>query len=299
MESDIITIAGILDSSEKIEEKLHILDVCYDIIETIRDGSRPGDEEQNALVIQKIIEGVVNSAESETEPVDAETFIRALYKCLYKLEIVIKKDALYRLKIIERGYDKKIKSSTYIEVIDSYDELDTLEKCCLSVVYKEYYAYLADGAFELFGPRKASEIMDEFSSKSIGKLYDSLDDAVVDDEMTVQQLVDNIHYNFSKLGKDIYLNKYKNGELDLRESSLASLCGNTSKKDSIPIFISDIYERTLFINEKTADKEFVEDCCDLLNISEEKYREEYLLPGKVTHLQLTRLLRMMNNKKEE
>ncbi len=300
MEEDIIMIAEILDSSDRIEGKLHIVDICHDILETVRTGSRKGEEDQNALIIQKIVKGIVDKIEDdEMESVSVEDFMKAMYKCLYKLDIVMSKKSLLRLRVIETGIALKIKNSPYIELIDEYEDLDMLEKCCLAIIYKEYQLYLANGACELLGEAKAAEILSEFMPRSLEGLTEALDDAMEDDEMTIKELVSDINSRFAKISKNVYLDKYKNGELDLRKSKLAPLCGDTSKRDSIPLFITDIYERTLFIDEEEADKEFTVDCCDLLNVTEEEYKKKYLLPGAKTHLQMARLLRMINNKKKD
>ena len=63
MEANIIKVAELLDSSEKIEGKLHIIDVCYDIMEVIHDGSRKEDAEKNVFLVEKIVESIVKKIE--------------------------------------------------------------------------------------------------------------------------------------------------------------------------------------------------------------------------------------------
>ena len=300
MEANIIRVAELLDSSEKIEGKLHIIDVCYDIMEVIHDGSRKEDAEKNVFLVEKIVESIVKKIEkSEEDSMNAESFIESIYKYLYKTGIVVTPGALLKIKIVEEHYAEKMKRSSYVRIIDSFDDLDLLDKSCLTIVYKQYSGFLMEGAYGSFGPEKGNEIIDEFTSKSLGVLTTSLDDAMIDDEMTIDQLVGELHYKFAKLSKDIYLDKYKNGDLNLSKCALSKLFAGKKEKEIIPIFISDIYDRTAFINEESSDDEFVKDCCDLLNISPEEYEKSLLLPGKVSYLKLTRLMKQLNSKKDE
>lgn len=299
MISNIIKVTEILDSSEKIEEKFQIVDICYDIMDTVNKGSRDGEAELNVLIVEKIIENIVKRLdESEIESINAELFIKMVYKYLYKSNILVTPDALLKVKIIEKGYVEKIKNSQLIRVIDQFDDLDLLEKTTLSIVYKEYEGFLGSGAYRLFGAKKGQEVIDEFIPKSLSVLITSLDEAMIDDEMTIDELVNGLHSKFSKLSKNIYLNKYKDGDFDLKKCSLSNVYNGKEKKDIIPIFVSDIYERTAFINEEDSDEEFTRDCCNLLGISEEEYQKNCLLPGKVSYLKLTRVIRQMNSKKE-
>lgn len=300
MESNVIKVAELLDSSEKIEGKLHIIDVCYDIMEVIHDGSRKEDAEKNVFLVEKIVESIIKKIEeSEEDSMDAESFIESIYKYLYKTGIVVTPGALLKIKIVEEHYAEKMKRRSYVKIIDSFDDLDLLEKSCLAIVYKQYSGFFSEGAYRLLGPEKGNEIIDEFTSKSLGILTTSLDDAMIDDEMTIDQLVSELHYKFAKLSKDIYLDKYKDGDLDLSKCALSKLYDGKKEKEIIPIFISDVYDRTAFINEENSDGEFVKDCCDLLNISPEEYEKSLLLPGKVSYLKLTRLMKQLNSKKDE
>ena len=300
MISNIIKVAETLDSSEKIEEKFQIVDICYDIMDTVDKGSRDGEAELNVLIVEKIVENIVKRLdESELESINAESFIKMVYKYLYKSSILVTPDALLKVKIIEKGYTGRIKNNQLIKIIDQFNDLDLLEKTTLSIIYKEYEGFLGSGAYRLFGARKGQEVVDEFIPKSLGVLITSLDEAMIDDEMTIDELVSELHSKFSKLSKDIYLNKYKDGDFDLRKCSLSNIYTGKEKKDIIPIFISDIYERTAFINEEDSDEEFIKDCCNLLDISENEYEKSCLLPGKVSYLKLTRIMRQMNSIKGE
>ena len=297
MNGSIIKIAELLDSSENVEGKLNIIDVCYDIIEVIHDGSRESGRQQNVLVVEKIIENMLNKLDHS---ISAESFIKTLYKYIYRVNMLVTPDTIYKIKIIEENYSKKMEHSSYVRIIDSFDDLDLLEKSCITIVYKQYSGFLTEGAYKLFGATKADEIKHEFVPKSLGILTTSLDAAMIDDEMTIDDYITGLHSELCKASKDIYLNKYKEGSLDLSKCSRANLFAGKPKKEAISLFVSNIYDITSFINEKESDNEYIKDCSDLLGISEEEYRESCLLPGRVSYLTLTKLLRKINsNKKEE
>lgn len=297
---NIMKVAEMLDSSDKIERKIQVVDVCYDIMDAVFRGSRKEEASQNVLVIEKIVEKLVKDLDaSNKESISAESFIKSIYSYLYKVDFAVTPDALLKVKVIENGYANKMNRTTYASIIDLYDDLDLLDKLCLTVVCKEYEACLGEGAYSLLGPRKGEEILADFVPKSFCILKNSLDEAMIDDEMTIDELVAELHHKFSKTSKDIFLEKYSSGSINLNNCALAKLFAGKSKKEIIPVFVSDIYERTTYINEEDSDEEFVKDCCDLLNISEEEYEKSMLLPGKVSYLKLTRLMRQLNSKKEE
>lgn len=300
MESNMLKIVELLDSSDKIEGKLNIVDICYDIMETIYYGSRKSDAKINALKIEKIVENIVKKLDgSEIESLDSEIFIKLLYEYLYSADIFVEADALLKIKIIEEHYVEKMECNPYVKIVESFEGVGLLEKSCLSTIYKQYLYFLTLGAYRLLGPSKGEEIISEFKSKSLGELINSLDEATFDDEIEIEDLVNELNSKLTKLSKDIYLNKYKEGELDLSKCLLSSLYNEKPKKDIIPIFISDIYERTNFIEEEDSDNEFTKDCCDLLNISKEEYKKQILLPGQLSQLQLTRVLRKINFNQDE
>ena len=171
MNANIIRVAELIDSSEKVERKLSIVDVCYDIMEIIHDGSIKYEVEQNVLVVEKIVENIVkNLDKSEADSMDAKAFIKSIYKYLYKTGIAVTPDAVLKLKIIEGHYAEKMEHSPYVKIIDSFDDLDILDKSCLTIVYKQYTGFLANGAYRLLGPAKGEEI--------IGKLSKTIEDDI-------------------------------------------------------------------------------------------------------------------------
>ena len=299
MEFDLEKVAEIVESSEKIQGKIDILDIYFDILGVIYNGSRKEEAKQNVNVLEKIIEHIVNKIdESERESIDASSFVRIFYKYLYKANFMIKPESVVSLKIIEHEYPDSIKFNSHNIVIDSFDDLSLLEKTCLSIVYRELEAKFIEETADFFGDDKTSEILFDFSPVALKILYDSIDSAILDDEMTIEDLVNIIKTKIAKETKNIFIDKYQCGELDLRKCSSSKFYDNLSKKDKIPMFVSDIYERTGFINDNDSDAEFVKDCCLLLNITEEQYKKEYNISGNISHLKLIKLLRNLNFGKE-
>lgn len=286
----------LVNSNKNISEKLMIFSLYNEFYNDVLGSAGDYFIKKYEPFMKKTFELVVASLNSqENVNVNAEQFMRAYFKMLKKSRLSSMPQVKGIIITFEKELNDFIDASEYANVIEQFESIPLVAKVNIMIHFREYINNMYLTTIELYGEKNSKElrhnILDMLSIRLGEYLKDGLNQGVDSTNLT-----DNLKPVMMTSTKDYLMNKLKNGEFgfeDIQDEDVKEFFANFNETEQKIWLIGAIYAIAGYDkNDKSKEKEKIEEICKLLGISKFKYTKIAISMG-------IRFLKVMNKAMNE